>query len=80
MVILDPFIMHHFNANEFQYAFVLHICDLDNHAWRYIPLNRSKVTNMLIIMWPLTLITQDTWNMIIEITNMEWKFQQLAIK
>ena len=32
IVILDAYIMHHFNANELLYTFVFYICDFDKHA------------------------------------------------
>ena len=32
IIILDPYMMHHFNANELLHAFIFHICDFNNAA------------------------------------------------
>jgi len=33
IIILDPYMMHHFKANELLYECLFYIWDFDNHAW-----------------------------------------------
>ena len=84
ITILDPYMMPHFNAKELLYAFIFHNFEFNNFlilitmldvSW----LNKSKVTNLFIFLWPLTRLKQDTWSMIIKIPNMEYKSIQYFI-
>ena len=70
--VLHSYMMPHFDANEVLYVFVFHICDFNKHGWCGSCFEQVKGHQYALIMWPLTLLTQNKWSMVIEITNMEY--------
>ena len=56
LIVLDPHVIPHFDANELLYAFVFHTCDFDNHSLYNCHLNRSNLINTLILLLHLTLL------------------------
>ena len=47
IIILNPYMMHHFNANELLYAFIFHICDFDNQNLQQLSICNNPLLESL---------------------------------